>query len=95
MERRLHSLTVPALKHLLEANGMKKSGEKKGDLITRILEAVQHGVLPRCPRCKQGYLIADAGSRVYCPGGFDAARREQTKCGFESDAVERPQWRWE
>ena len=49
---------------------MKKSGKSKRELGERALEAVRNGCLPRCPRCRQGFLRprADDPALLECPG---------------------------
>jgi hypothetical protein len=81
---------------------MKRSGKSKAEMADRALEAVLRGCLPRCPKCRQGYLRPrrDDPAMLECPGWFDESRGRggaRAECGFTIDGSEpgvRPPWRW-
>ncbi|KAI8613909.1 hypothetical protein BC830DRAFT_1129813, partial [Chytriomyces sp. MP71] len=85
--------SVAQLKDMLKRNDQIISGAK-AQLQDRVIDCIQHGVYPKCPRCFTGRLRAVGNSgTVECPGHFDD-EGVYHRCGFKgrSSDVERPAW---
>ena len=90
----LAAKTIPELKALLRAND-QLTGGTKGELVSRALDCVEHGNLPRCPQCFLGRLRVRADGSFSCPGGYDDD--EYKACGYVAPkgSLERPPWQFE
>jgi len=84
--------SITDLKTMLRTNDQVTTGTKT-ELVARVLDRVEHGNLPRCPKCYIGRLRVTS-SGYTCPGGYDDD--EYKGCDFNAtfDEVQRPDWQF-
>jgi len=88
----IQSKSIADLKALLRTNDQVTTGTKT-ELVARVLDRVENGNLPRCPKCFIGRLRVTAEG-FNCPGGYDDD--EYMACDFTATAAEvtRPEWQF-
>ena len=74
----LHAMALNDLKVLLHINHQVASGPK-AEVVARIVECLEYGRLPRCPKCHRSTLKQDAGL-FRCPGYVSGT--DYQPCGF-------------
>jgi hypothetical protein len=84
--------SITDLKTMLRTNDQVTTGTKT-ELVARVLDRVEHGNLPRCPKCYIGRLRVTSTGYT-CPGGYDDD--EYKGCDFNAtfDEVQRPDWQF-
>ena len=88
--------------HSFGESRLQEATSKQAELVERAMDAALRGCLPRCPRCRQGFLRPrrDDPALLECPGWFDESRGRsgaRAECGYTLDGREpgaRPPWRW-
>lgn len=90
LRQEYESKTSAQLSSLLSKNDLRKSG-LKGELISRVVDGIMNGVLPKCPKCTRGRLFYAAG-KYHCHGSHDLVYHYHNYCDFTVESVQRKQW---
>eukprot|EP01113_Clastostelium_recurvatum_P018160 TRINITY_DN2141_c0_g2_i1.p1 TRINITY_DN2141_c0_g2~~TRINITY_DN2141_c0_g2_i1.p1 ORF type:complete len:296 (-),score=95.45 TRINITY_DN2141_c0_g2_i1:191-1039(-) len=84
----LNKMSVQELKDRMKANDQLVGGTRN-ELVSRIADYIQNGVMPRCPSCFGGRL-KPSGTGYKCPGFRDDDHHHF--CNYKTTSAVRPAW---